>query len=227
MNPFEKFDQIYCLNLLERKDRWDQCVENFNNYEIKNYQQFLGIKIEDNNLSKKEKGQLGCALSFCQIFKDAKANNYKSILVLEDDFHFTVPKDNLFNSVNNCLLELPNDWDMFYLGGNLIADYRKDPIEKYSKNLFKVNSCYALHSVSFSRSGINKIISSEDWEKNLISNYEAIDVFFAKDFLMKNNCFLSKELLCTQRADFSSIEWNYFDYTNDFANRLEYFKKNI
>jgi hypothetical protein len=117
---------------------------------------------------------------------------------------------------------------MFYLGANVMNEIMSNPIEKYSENLLKLNSGYALHSVCFSKEALNKILNffegKGDWLENLMKNYEAIDVFFAKDFQVSNKCFVWKDILCLQEPAFSSIENAFFDYTNLMSNRFEYFK---
>ena len=70
-----------------------------------------------------------------------------------------------------------------------------------------------------------KFFNNEDgWVENLINNYEAVDVFFAKDFQVSNKCFVWKDILCLQEPAFSSIENTFFDYTDLMCNRFEYFK---
>lgn len=225
LNPFDTFDNIYCLNLKERSDRWDQCVKNFEKYDIKNYEHFLAYKVRAEDISPKREGQLGCAFSFCEIFKDAKEKQYNSILILEDDFDFLFEKDVLFEKLNLCLDELPKDWDMFYLGANVMDEIHETPLENYSNNLLRLLSGYTLHSVAISKQGIEKITSEEKWDVDILYKYEAIDVFFAQIFQIKNRCFLSKEILSTQRPDFSSIEGTFYNYQDLMVNRFNFFKK--
>jgi GR25 family glycosyltransferase involved in LPS biosynthesis len=221
------FDKVYCINLEERKDRWDLCEEKFKEYGITNYVRFDGVKV-NGNLSSKKLVQIGCAASFYNVFKDASKNSYEKILVLEDDFDFTVSKDEIINNLDRAFKEMPQNWDMFYLGANVMNEIMSNPIEKYSENLLKLNSGYALHSVCFSKEALNKILNffegKGDWLENLMKNYEAIDVFFAKDFQVSNKCFVWKDILCLQEPAFSSIENAFYDYTNLMSSRFEYFK---
>lgn len=221
------FDKVYCINLREREDRWNLCEEKFKEYGITNYLRFDGIKV-NGDLSSKKLGQIGCAASFYNVFKDAYENNYEKILVLEDDFNFTVSKDEIINNLEKAFKEMPDDWDMFYLGANVMNEIMPNPIEKYSENLFKINSGYALHSVCFSKRSLDKILNffknERDWVENLMNNYEAVDVFFAKDFQVSNKCFIWKDILSLQQPAFSSIENTFFDYTDLMCNRFNYFK---
>ena len=57
-------------------------------------------------------GELGCAISHHKIWKHANENNFKNILILEDDF-FVRARMTL-----NVLSKLPKNYDLFYLGRN-------------------------------------------------------------------------------------------------------------
>jgi GR25 family glycosyltransferase involved in LPS biosynthesis len=238
MNPFKNFDKVYCLNLLEREDRWNICLDNFNKYGIDNYERFDALRFvpdEPEKFSSKRIGQLGCIFSFCAMIDDAIKNNYKQVVFLEDDFEFIEPIR--FNDkLQACLSELPQDWDMLYLGANVIDDFYEKPLTQYSDNLLKLNSGYALHSVCLSQKGLRAIkqlvgLDPLDFDFQLFYKiapmYEAIDVFFAKDFQIAHNCFLPNELLSLQKPDFSSIEGSFFDYQALMMYRFNYFKNEL
>jgi GR25 family glycosyltransferase involved in LPS biosynthesis len=221
------FDRIYCINLEERKDRWQLCEGKFEEYGIINYTRFEGIKVKG-DLTSKKLGQIGCTASIYYVIKDAFENNYDNILILEDDFKFIVPKEELIESLEKAFEEMPEDWDMFYLGANVTNQILNNPIEKYSENLLKLNSAYTTHSIVLSKNSFSKILDfygpDSDWVHNTMKNYESIDVFFAKDFQVSNKCFIWKELLCLQEPDFSSIENSFHNYTDQMLNNFNYFK---
>ena len=226
-NPFNFFDKIYCINLSERPDRWNECLKNFEKYEINNYQRIDAVKI-DANIPSKRKGQIGCALSFVKCFEKIKNENLKNVLILEDDFEFQTDKETLFQKLNNSLKELPEDWDSLFLGGTIVNDYGLFPIQKYSDSLFKLNSAHCLHAAAFSKKGISKIFENfnnkTDWYKELINNYENMDVFMAKTYQHKTNSFLTSELLCYQRVNTSNIENTVYDYSEWMNRNFNYFK---
>lgn len=219
MNVFNTFDKIYCLNLPERTDRWEICEKYFQEYGLENVLKFEGSIINKPYLSQKGNGQLGCMTSFVRIFDHAAKNEYESILILEDDFQFTLPPQELFPKLQNCINELPENWDMFYLGANVVNEFYQKPLENHSEHLLKLISGFALHSVAISKIALRKILKSFK-----IDDWEAVDIFFASNFQAFNNCFLSKEILSTQRPDFSSIEGTFFDYQDLMLRRFEYFK---
>lgn len=226
-NPFNFFDKIYCINLSERSDRWNECLKNFEKYEISNYERIDAVKI-DANIPSKRKGQIGCALSFATCFEKAKNENLKNVLLFEDDFEFKENKEIIFQKLNKALSELPEDWDSLFLGGTVINEYGFFPIQKYSDSLFKLNSAHCLHAAAFSKKGISKIFENfnnkTDWYKELINNYENMDVFMAKTYQHKTNSFLTSELLCYQRVNTSNIENTVYDYSEWMNRNFNYFK---
>ena len=77
-------DKIYIINLKERTDRWEHCLQQLNKYNITNYTRFDAVKPDlnkvnpiqysKNNLKLGTKyiiGALGCKLSHLKIIIDA------------------------------------------------------------------------------------------------------------------------------------------------------------
>jgi len=217
---FNFFEKIYLINLEERKDRLEKSLINFKNYDINNFQRFDAIKINKENylyLEEKERSQLGCALSFYRIIIDAYVKNFSSILILEDDFEFIHDKEDTNLFLNKSINDLPSDWDVFYLGANIMYDYTNYPIEKFSDNLLKLNSAYCTHAISFSRKAILKILEifpNESLFIEKMNHYKAIDIFLANYFCFNNSCFICTEMLCSQSFGFSSIENCMTDYSD-------------
>lgn len=226
-NPFDFFDKVYCINLKEREDRWQDCLKNFERYDLKNFERIEAIKV-NGDIHPKRKGQIGCALSFAKCFEQIKKNNYKKVLIFEDDFTFKYNKNQTFEKLNLALQELPENWDSLFLGGTLINDYGIFPIQKHSDNLLKLQSAHCLHSVAFSEKGVNKIFeffkNQNDWKMQLINNFEAIDIFFASNYQNKTNSFITSDLLCYQRVTVSNIENAIYDYSQWMDTNFNYFK---
>lgn len=231
-NPFNFFDKIFCINLDERQDRWKECCYLFNKYDIMHkIERFPALKFnhQDPRLMK-AMGQIGCSMSHYAVTRKAKEQNLKNYLVLEDDFYFEYNHDELFGKINNCINQLPNDWDMFYLGGNLDASYNKYPIEKYSENLFKLNSCHTTHAFAVNNKLYDIILKDEPNYETLptwYNNYTVIDVYFCKNILSQNNCYISNPILSLQRPGFSNIEHNSYDYRAWMLQNFENYKNNL
>lgn len=225
MNPFTFFEKIYCINLDDRPDRWEKCLDIFKEYELDSCERVSGIKILEKEfvyLDEKSRSQLGCSLAFYTVLKNAYDNKFKNILIFEDDFFFTCSKEDTRKILNNSIKNLPENWDVFYLGANVMYDYCVDPIVYFKESLFKINSAYCMHSIAFSEKGISKFIEKFPNEivfiKKIIDNYKILDVFMAKEFCLENYCFITNEMLCTQSVGFSSIENCIADYS-DLINR--------
>lgn len=228
-NPFDFFDKIYCINLEEETERWNECVKESEKFNFK-IERFNAIK--PTHLSTHElNGRLGCAQSHCEIIKKAIEDNLETILILEDDFFFLQDREYVFSKIKKCLNELPDDWDCIYLGANIVNDYNPNPINLYSENLLKLNSCFSTHSIAYSKKGLAKFLSYfsslEKISEELIEKYEAFDLFFAKEFLVNSNSFLCNELLVSQRDGFSFIEKRPISYTFDLVTRLESHKAKL
>lgn len=57
--------------------------------------------------------QLGCLLAHNKIYLDAKKNDYKNILILEDDIYLD---DNFLEKFNDIHSQIPSKWDLLYFG---------------------------------------------------------------------------------------------------------------
>jgi len=114
-------DKVFVINLEKDKTR----LHDFNSYMKKNnikydkYNAVLGSKvIKDNNLSDFcnnycTDGAKGCALSHRNIWQLMVDNNYKNVLIFEDDAVVDENFDRDFQFVWNAL---PKDYDIIYFG---------------------------------------------------------------------------------------------------------------
>jgi GR25 family glycosyltransferase involved in LPS biosynthesis len=231
-NPFDFFEKIYCINLDHRTDRWQECCSIFNEYEITHkVERFSAVqyKHQDPRYSK-AMGQLGCSASHFEITKNAYERNLENYLVLEDDFYFLDKPDILFDKLNFSISELPSNWQMLYLGGNLDCSYEIYPIQKYSEHLFKLNACHTTHAFSVNKSLYEKILDKSFFKipiQEWYQKYNVIDVYFSKEILKNNNCYITNPLLCLQKPGFSNIEQNYYDYKEWILQSFENYKANL
>jgi nucleoside-diphosphate-sugar epimerase len=79
-------------------------------------------------------GEIGIIKSNLDIIKDAKKNNYKTILVIEDDCVFYDEIVNFEDYFN----QLPNDWDMLYMGGNHNTHMGVNPPQQINEKIVKL-----------------------------------------------------------------------------------------
>lgn len=104
------------------------------------YTFFYGVSYEDLDIESCYKngaatyltpGQIGCTKSFLQIYKYIIDNNIENCLIMEDD----VVINNNINQLENIYKQLPNDWQLFYLG---YGHCDPTPTPNYSSNLYKI-----------------------------------------------------------------------------------------
>jgi len=148
-------DCVVYINLDERTDRNKACKQALDSVDISPYYRVPAVKDII--------GIRGCTLSHYNIIKHAKENNYKNILIFEDDISIQDPssfKDNLLLTLQQ--IE-SNDIhpDMLYLGGNLITGYTED-YRKLDSNLFRIGGAKTTHSYIVYESMYDVILDKYD-----------------------------------------------------------------
>ncbi|MGY8802940.1 MAG: glycosyltransferase family 25 protein [bacterium] len=204
---FEYFDKVFLINLEKRTDRLQQCNDIFKELNILDLvERFPAIKrpqaeydwyISD---GKKIKiGEYGCIASHISIIKMAKANGWKSVLVLEDDVKFVNHK--YFNDSVEQLKE--HEWDLFYLGSNTHI-----PLDKVNSNLLKLKEGFATHAIAYHERFYDKLIKAFD--KKAI---EIIDVWLAENGQENGNAYCTYPITAIQENSFSDIHNQVIDYS--------------
>jgi glycosyl transferase family 25 len=198
-------DKIYVINLDKNKDRWDTILKTSKkaNINISRFPAIYGktLSKDDKKIKKYFKknntltnGQIGCALSHIEIWNDAIKNNYKTILIFEDDAE--IP-ENFWDKYNKVIKELPFKWDMLLLGGVKLGG------RKYSKNLL----------IPDNRSGnwgTHAMLINVKFLKKIIDNIKNIDIPI-DDYLINNyyyntdyNIFLVSKTIVPVNYEFNS-----------------------
>jgi GR25 family glycosyltransferase involved in LPS biosynthesis len=106
------FDKIYCINLNSRKEKWENVEKQFkkHNLNVTRFEAVNGNNLPKNNILLQ--GELGCLHSHLEIFKEAKKNNFKKILIFEDDICFSNDFLQKIECINNI------SWKILYLGAS-------------------------------------------------------------------------------------------------------------
>jgi GR25 family glycosyltransferase involved in LPS biosynthesis len=152
-NIYNYFDDIVCINLDFRKDRKEEAQNNFTKLNIP--AKFLTVK-------KHEKGgRYGCFDSHIKVLKYAQQNNYKNILVFEDDFMPTKGYDEKIIKKAVEFMQNNQDWDIFYFGYTFMNQNLQTifTAPNYSDNII-IYKALLTHSLCYSQRGINKILSA-------------------------------------------------------------------
>lgn len=195
------FDDIYCINLNERKDRWEKVKLEFDKVGLLNrVKRFPAIKMSD--------GRLGVIKSNLEIIKIAKKNNLKNVLVFEDDVHFI---NNPIEVLEKSLSQIGNlGWWLLYLGAN--THQKLELVTKSKPNLLILKNAFACHAVCYNEKTYDFFIKKYD---NLVKvEYnDILDVFMANYFQKKNLCLVVNPIIATQSASFSNIENRFVNYS--------------
>jgi len=209
-NPFDFFEEIYCINLNYRTDKWKTCLEQFEKIGIHNrVERFEAIKFEGSHPYVNIRSA-GCFASHRAAINLIKERNLNNALIFEDDVEFV-------NDVNKHLslslneLKKQNSWDIFYLGMHVgygfdISRPNDIPLERVSANLLKVNVALCAHAQAYSREAA-EIISSNIPASNEIIPWlqrnESVDGWLMRHILPRGKSFSTNEILATQKECFS------------------------
>ena len=145
MKFFDQIEKFYCLNISDKRKSNIQKYEKLMNTKFDTSLSVNGFKLDKNQLKKdniicedynKSLGAIGCTLSFGNIYKDIVKNKYKYSIIFEDDITWNYQNYKTFNLVDQLekIKEIPNDWDLIYLGTR-----SKGGSRKVNKNIYKLN----------------------------------------------------------------------------------------
>ncbi len=152
----EYIDKIIFINLDRRRDRLEEIIEEFKRMNIP------PNKILRFDAISHPLGNIGCSLSHLQVMKMVKENNWKNVLILEDDFNFIVEKEFLNEFLNYVFNTLNKPWDVIMFGYNF-----NEP-NNYS---LPFNNDPYLGKVGFAQTASGYLINQHYYD-TLLSNYE-------------------------------------------------------
>lgn len=194
---YNYFDKIYLVNLPERRDRYLISMWELAKFSIP-YHHFKAMKHWD--------GKEGLYQTMRTLFEQAVALNYRRILVFEDDLKIIGPMDTV---MEKCIQQLPEEWDMLYLGCNLA----RRPGNFFSANLLPVTRALSTHAVAYSRACMERILS--------LPKALPIDLFYAEVIQPAGKCYCTCPMLVTQYPGFSDIEKRVMNWSFALDERFE------
>jgi GR25 family glycosyltransferase involved in LPS biosynthesis len=197
------FQEVHCINLDRRTDRWEECQIEFkkHNLKVERYSAFDG-----NNLTLLpglNAGQTGAVYSHRGIVEYAKQKSLNNILILEDDVEFD---DDINLRFSEIIDRVPDDWDMLLFGGNHSGNNPWSPgkLEKVSENIFKVTHSLALHCYAVKNTIYDRYVES------LNKTGKTNDALVA-DIQQHINCYIFRPHLAWQRPSHSDLREMYVD----------------
>ena len=192
---------VVYINLDSRKDRRELIEREFHQTPpFVNLTRFSAVKM-------KNKGALGCSLSHISVLEDAMRKKLPYIVIIEDDFEFTMQPENAIHNILIALSHLKDDWDVLLLSAS------KPSLEKTKVNSFlsrvqkaQTTGAYIVNSRYYSTL-LDNFIEGAD---KLAADYSniakfAIDMYWKK-LQSKDKWFIIEPLIAKQRESFSDIE---------------------
>ena len=105
--------RIFYINLDKRADRREQIERELRQYNLYDKaERFSAFHTPD-------QGCLGCAMSHLAVLELAKERNYQQVLILEDDFYFTVSPQE-FENLLQTFFESAPDYNVCMISYNMI-----------------------------------------------------------------------------------------------------------
>ena len=193
--------KTYCINLKKRKDRKIKFKRTARKKNLK-YTLFKGI--ENKN------GHLGCKKSHCKIIKEAISKKYDKVLILEDDLKIIH-----YIRIN----ELPDKWDILFLGGEVVKKYGKllTDDDEWIRCMSYFTHAYIINLKN--KEMIDEILSIENDDK---VNYRQ---FITSSITKKYLTYVHNPILITQYDNFSDCEKNEVSYEFNMLQSIKGLKK--
>lgn len=140
--PFEFFDQVRIINLVDRPDRRQEMTAQLIRLgAIASNVRFYDARRPDDPGDFPSLGARGCFESHLSVLRSARDSSAKSLLILEDDLDFTRHGKEKFGSVIEVLAG--RSWDFFYGAHLMNADGRSGLVEVTSEEPVMTASCLA------------------------------------------------------------------------------------
>ena len=208
----DNIEKIIYINLEERSDRKELLLKELSN--IPNIDDKL---IRFNAIKDTIYGAIGCTKSHIKCLEMAIKNNWKNVLILEDDAMWN-NYDNRIQILDNLM---SNQFDVILLGGTFISLNEKT----FKLNKAQTAIAYVVSNHYFKTLLDNYIEGLQNLEQTMIFEMYCIDVYWNK-LQEKDNWYIVNPALMIQRKGYSDIEKRNVNY-NKYYNTTSIPKKNI
>ena len=183
----------YVINLKRRPDRLEHITKECK----KNMLDIILVEAVDGKIDFPEyegkilQGAMGCYHSHLKALKLIKESGEHG-LILEDDCCFI---ENFWEEFSKRVSELPNEWDMFFLGGSLLWD---EAVYDYSDHLKIANNVLCTQSYLVNKNAVDGLIN------HLEKRAYKVDVLYT-EYQKENNCYISYPELTWQLEGYSDL----------------------
>lgn len=210
-------DHVLYINLPLRADR---------NKEVKNELDILGLPYTRIEGVVNKFGGLGCSMAHLKAIKYAKTNNFKNVLICEDDIHFKFNRGELHNNLVQALTYLGNDYDVLMLTGGRVKSYNivntkvvRQVETAQTRTAYLVNSTYYDTLIANFDDNVRELVSRGPRSYTGNVDDQQYGYGFAGDQYWKHlqpvdRWFIMKPRQCKQRKSFSDIQKITADYSD-------------
>ena len=154
VNPFER---VICISLKRRHERWAAFIEGLPDDwpfgEVERYEAVDGKLCKPPNWFTAGGGAWGCNSSAKNIIEDCLNRGINSVLLFEDD---AVCTDDLARQWEALQPEIPDDWEVFYLGGQLLSVNKQAP-QKVSEHVYRPYNVNRTHAWALRGNGLTTV----------------------------------------------------------------------
>ena len=212
----EFFDNVYCTNLDRRADRWERMQRISHNLglELQRVSGFDFWSLPESLGVVQQRTRYSVTETHRNIIKDALEKGYDSILVLEDDALFC---ENFNHLVKGFFEEVPEDWEMFYLGyyaGSKFPwdQFKDSKIMRIPKNKTKHEGLWASHAYGIRKTIYQDILDQGNDSFTRVqsgpddSKDGAIDVTYYYKFHGYKKCYATNPPLILQTLKDTDID---------------------
>jgi hypothetical protein len=185
---------VCVIGLKARKDRWVRCKEILQG-KVERVTHYTTVQNHEDSY----KGYMTDWLKMLKMFQG------EPLMFFEDDFEFTDEFDEVFPKA---VAELPQSYDLLYLGANLQA-----PVTRHSEHLVRVNGAWLMHATLLSAKFIDYIL-----EAYPRSNIRIADEWYRR-IAPHREFYMTIPMISYQRKDYSDFVGRYV-YYDIFCNKF-------
>ena len=203
----DEIDDVYIINLDERKDRLDQITSDFKD----------SFRLYRTSAVKMDPPQQGCANSFLRIIQMAKEKGLLTVLIFEDDNKPVDGYQQRWKIIKNYLDTHMNEWEIFNGGQRHIMGINKMIELDNGVNLIKPIGGFGTNWIYINNNVYDKILN--EWHKNKIP----IDLYFSNQF----NIWCCYPMLGLQYTGQSNIDGTFREFDSDDENILKIYDREV
>lgn len=203
----DEIDDVYVINLDERKDRLDQITLDFKD----------SFRLYRTSAVKMNPPQQGCANSFLRIIKMAKEKGLPTVLIFEDDNKPVDGYQERWKIIKKYLDTHMNEWEIFNGGQRHIMGINKMIELDTDVNLIKPVGGFGTNWIYINSNVYDRILN--EWHKDKIN----IDLYFSNQF----NIWCCYPMLGLQHTGKSNIDGTFREFESDDANILSIYDREV